>query len=78
VVALIPVAATAFGSLAAAQAMFVSSHDLSALVVDIAGAGAAGALGALALATELERAGRQLLQAAGVRGGGVGGGDGRR
>ena len=64
VVALIPVAATAFGSLAAAQAMFVSSHDLSALVVVIAGAGTAGALGALALATELERAGRQLLQAA--------------
>ena len=64
VVALIPVVAVAFGSLAAAQAMFVSSHDLSALVVVVAGAGTAGVLGALALATELERARRQLLDAA--------------
>ena len=64
VVALIPVVAVAFGSLAAAQAMFVSSHDLSALVVVVAGAGTAGVLGALALATELERARRRLLEAA--------------
>jgi signal transduction histidine kinase len=64
VVALIPVVAVAFGSLAAAQAMFVSSHDLSALVVVVAGAGTAGVLGALALATELDRARRQLLEAA--------------
>jgi signal transduction histidine kinase len=64
VVALIPVVAVAFGSLAAAQAMFVSSHDLSALVVVVAGAGTAGVLGALALATELDRARRQLLDAA--------------
>ena len=64
VVALIPVVAVAFGSLAAAQAMFVSSHDLSALVVVVAGAGTAGVLGALALATELERARRRLLDAA--------------
>ena len=64
VVALIPVVAVAFGSLAAAQAMFVSSHDLSALVVVVAGAGTAGVLGALALATELERARGQLLDAA--------------
>jgi signal transduction histidine kinase len=64
VVALIPVVAVAFGSLAAAEAMFVSSHDLSALVVVVAGAGTAGVLGALALATELNRARRQLLGAA--------------
>jgi signal transduction histidine kinase len=64
VVALIPVVAVAFGSLAAAQAMFVSSHDLSALVVVVAGAGTAGVLGALALATELDRARRRLLEAA--------------
>jgi signal transduction histidine kinase len=64
VVALIPVAAMALGSLAAAQAMFVSRHDLSALVVVVAGAGTAGVLGALALATELDRARRQLLEAA--------------
>ena len=64
VVALIPVFAVAFGSLAAAQAMFVSSHDLSALVVVVAGAGTAGVLGALALAAELDRARRGLLEAA--------------
>jgi signal transduction histidine kinase len=64
VVALIPVVAVAFGSLAAAEAMFVSSHDLSALVVVVAAAGTAGVLGALALATELDRARRQLLEAA--------------
>jgi signal transduction histidine kinase len=64
VVALIPVAAVALGSLAAARAMFVSSHDLSALVVVVAGAGTAGVLGALALATELDRARRQILELA--------------
>jgi signal transduction histidine kinase len=60
VVALIPVVAIALGSLAAAQAMFVSRHDLSALVVVIAGACTAGVLGALALASELERARRRV------------------
>jgi signal transduction histidine kinase len=62
VVALIPVAAIALGALAAAQAMFVSRHDLSALVVVIVGACTAGVLGALALASELERA-RQRVEA---------------
>jgi len=56
VVALIPVVAIALGALAAAQAMFVSRHDLSALVVVVAGACTAGVLAALALASELERA----------------------
>ena len=60
VVALIPVVAIAFGALAAAQAMFVSRHDLSALVVVIAGASTAGVLGALALASELERSRRRV------------------
>jgi signal transduction histidine kinase len=60
VVALIPVGALALGALGAARAMFVSGHDLSALVVVVAGAGTAGVLGALALASELERARRRV------------------
>jgi signal transduction histidine kinase len=60
VVALIPVASIALGALAAARAMFVSTHDLSALVVVVAGAGTAGVLGGLALASELERARRRV------------------
>jgi signal transduction histidine kinase len=59
VVALIPTAAMGLGLLVAAWAMFVSSHDLSALVVVVVSAGTAGLLGALALATELERARRR-------------------
>ena len=55
VVALIPVVAVALGALGAANAMFVSAHDLSALVVVVAGAGTAGVLGGLTLATELAR-----------------------
>jgi signal transduction histidine kinase len=60
IVALIPVVSIALGSLAAARAMFVSSHDLSALVVVVVGAGTAGVLGALALASELERVRRRV------------------
>lgn len=56
VVALIPVVSLGAGALAAASAMFVSTHDLSALVVVVAGAGTAGVLGALRLAAELETA----------------------
>jgi len=52
-VALIPVVSVGLGALAAAQAMFVSTHDLSALVVVVAGAGTAGVLGAVTLAHEL-------------------------
>jgi signal transduction histidine kinase len=59
VVALIPVASIALGALAAARAMFVSTHDLSALLVVVVGAGTAGVLGALALASELARARRR-------------------
>ena len=60
VVALIPIAALVLGTVVAARAMFVSSHDLSALVVVVAGAGTAGVLGGLALAAELDRARRQV------------------
>ncbi|HEY8525766.1 MAG TPA: ATP-binding protein [Acidimicrobiales bacterium] len=62
VVALIPVVAVALGALAAARAMFVSSHDLSALVVVVAGAGTAGVLGGLALAAELDLARRRVAE----------------
>jgi signal transduction histidine kinase len=60
VVALIPVVAVALGALAAAKAMFVSRHDLAALVVVIVGAGTAGVLGGLALASELQRSRAQV------------------
>ncbi|MFZ6002893.1 MAG: sensor histidine kinase [Actinomycetota bacterium] len=64
IVALIPITSFGLGALAAAQSMFVSTHDLSALVVVVAGAGTAGVLGALALARELEAAGRRADEAA--------------
>lgn len=63
VVALIPVFSLGAGSLVAARAMFVSAHDLIALVVVVAGAGTAGVLAALALAGELEAAQRQAAAA---------------
>lgn len=56
VVALIPVTSVAAGALVAAHQMFVSHHDLSALVVIVAGAGTAGVLSALALGAELTAA----------------------
>ena len=56
VVALIPLISLGVGSLAAAQAMFVSAHDLSALLVVVVGAGTAGVLAASALARELAAA----------------------
>jgi signal transduction histidine kinase len=65
-VALVPVVSVVVGSLAAARAMFVSTHDLTALLVIVGGAGAAGVLGALALATEL-RAARAEADAAAAR-----------
>ena len=64
VVALVPVVAMVLGLLAAARAMFVSTHDLDALVVVVAGAGTAGVLGALALAAELDRTQRRLAELA--------------
>jgi signal transduction histidine kinase len=62
VVAAIPTVAVVLGALMAARAMFVSSHDLSALVVVAAGAGTAGVLAGLTLARELERARRQVAE----------------
>ena len=61
VVAAIPVASLAIGSMVAARAMFVSSHDLRVMAVVIAGAGTSGVLGALLLASELDRS-RQLVE----------------
>lgn len=61
-VAVIPVVVVVVGALAAARAMFVSSHDLSALVVVVAAASTAGVLGALDLAAEL-RASHMRLEA---------------
>lgn len=63
IVAIIPVLSLALGALAAANAMFVSTHDLSALVVVLIGASTAGALGAMALARELEAARRRADEA---------------
>ncbi|MBA2282209.1 MAG: HAMP domain-containing histidine kinase [Acidimicrobiia bacterium] len=66
VVALIPTVAVLVGALASARAMFVSSHDLAALLVVTIGAGTAGVLGALALAAELDRS-RAAVEAAANR-----------
>lgn len=64
VVAVIPIVSIAVGSLVAAKAMFVSAHDLAALVVVIIGSGTAGVLGALALADVLAAASRRSEEAA--------------
>ena len=63
-VAVVPIASLLVGALVAAAAMFVSTHDLSALLVVATGAGTAGVLGALALASELEHARRRAAEAA--------------
>lgn len=63
IVAVIPLATVGMGLLAAANSMFVSSHDLSALGVVIAGAGTAGVLGARRLARELAEARTEADQA---------------
>ncbi len=63
IVAVIPIGSFGLGALAAARAMFVSAHDLSALVVVIAGSGTAGALAALFLARELRDADQRAVQA---------------
>ena len=63
IVALIPIGSLGLGALAAARSMFVSTHDLSALVVVIAGASTAGAMGALFLARELRAAEERAAEA---------------
>lgn len=53
VLSLVPVLSVACGALVAAEAMFVSVHDLSSLIVIVVGAGTAGVLSALGLAEQL-------------------------
>jgi signal transduction histidine kinase len=66
IVAVIPLASLMAGALVAAERMFVSSHDLGALVVVLAGAGTAGVIGALGLAAEID-ATRERAEAAAAR-----------
>jgi signal transduction histidine kinase len=61
VVAVTAVVATLLGVVLAAQAMFVSTRDLGALLVVIAAAGTAATLAALVLADRLGRASTTLL-----------------
>lgn len=63
IVALVPLVSLAVGALVAARAMFVSTHDLAALVVVLSGAGTAGLLAALAVAREIERTQGELVAA---------------
>ena len=56
VVGLVSVVGTAVGTLAAARAMFVSSHDLAALLTVLAAAGTVGVLGAVELGGRVSRA----------------------
>jgi signal transduction histidine kinase len=63
IVAAVPLVAVTAGTVAAARAMFVSTHDLSALVVVLVAAGAAGGLGALSVAGDLTAAQRSAEEA---------------
>ena len=60
VVALVPVVATLAGAVLSARAMFVSSHDLSALLVVLAAAGGVGVAAGLGLAARLGAGTREL------------------
>ena len=60
IVAITAVLATLVGALLAAKAMFVSTHDLRALLVVIAAAGTAAVLAALVLAERLGRASAEV------------------
>lgn len=60
VVSITAVAAVAGGALFAAEAMFLSGHDLSVLVVMLVAAGTAGTLVAFALGDRVGRASRRL------------------
>jgi signal transduction histidine kinase len=70
-VALTAIAAVAAGALSAARAMFLSVHDLSALIVVLVAAGTAGVLLAYWLGARVGRAGRELGSAARSIGEGV-------
>ncbi|HEV3351502.1 MAG TPA: HAMP domain-containing sensor histidine kinase [Acidimicrobiales bacterium] len=60
IAALAPVAAVTIGVVAAASAMFISSHDLHALVVVLVAAGTVGVLSGLILGRRVAAAGRSL------------------
>jgi signal transduction histidine kinase len=60
VVALAPVLAVAIGVAAAASAMFISTHDLHALLVVLVAAGTIGVLSGLVLGRRVATAGRSL------------------
>ncbi|MBV8159891.1 MAG: HAMP domain-containing histidine kinase [Acidimicrobiia bacterium] len=60
VVALAPILAVAIGVGAAASAMFISTHDLHALLVVLTAAGTVGVLSALVLGRRVATAGRSL------------------
>jgi signal transduction histidine kinase len=64
VVALAPVAAVGVGAMAAAQAMFLSRHDLDTLLVILLAAGTVGGMVALLLGRRMSAAGRSLGEAA--------------
>jgi signal transduction histidine kinase len=59
-VALVSVLGTAIGAAAAARAMFVSVHDLNALMVVLSAAGTIGVVSALVLGARVGRASRHL------------------
>lgn len=62
-VAVLPLLGVAVGALVAARAMFVSTHDLGALVVILVGAGSVGVVGAWGVARRLEAAAREATEA---------------
>ena len=70
VVALATVAAVGAGAMAAAEAMFISRHDLHTLMVILLAAGTVGGMVALLLGSWVRAAGRSLGEAARRIGGG--------
>jgi signal transduction histidine kinase len=69
-VVLVSVATVAAGAVAAAQAMFLSQHDLNALLVIVLAAGTTGALVAMGLGRRISAASRTLERAVRRIGGG--------
>ncbi len=72
-VAVVVVVSTAVGVMAAARAMFISSHDLSVLLVVLVAAGSAGTAAALRLGWHAHTGSRQVEALAGRIGGDPGG-----
>jgi signal transduction histidine kinase len=64
IVILVAVGATLGGALVAAQTMFVSSHDLQALLVIMVGAGTMATMAGMHLAHEVDDASRSLVDVA--------------